>query len=130
MLFKGSKIRVVDNSSIVKAKIITVIRNNFIGKIGILVNIVACKIKKKKKIVKKKLYFGLILTTKFLVKRLNGFFLKFDLNSLLILNINFELYGTRLLERLSSYELKNYYAGKNNQKLQYEKILILLKKII
>jgi ribosomal protein L14 len=130
MLFKGSKINVVDNSSIVTAKIITVIKNKFIGKIGMLINIVACKIKKKKKIIKKKLYFGLILTTKFIIKRSNGFFLKFDFNSLLVLNINFELYGTRILYRLSSYELKNFYVGKNNHKFQYEKILILLKKII
>lgn len=130
MLFKNSKIKVIDNSSVLIAKIITIISNKKTGNIGSLINIVACKIKKKKKILKKKLYFGLILTTKFLIKRRNGFFLKFDLNKLLILNSNLELYGTRILKRLGSYELKNYYFGKNNKKLQYEKILLLVKKII
>lgn len=64
MLYKGSKIYLNDNCGVLKAKIINIfLKKKKIGIIGNIVNIIAYSIKKQKKIIKKKLYFGLIVFT-------------------------------------------------------------------
>lgn len=131
MLFKGSKIKIIDNSGINIVKVINFVgKNKIFGSIGNIVNIIAFKIKIQKKIVKKKLYFGLILNTKFWKNRSNGFFFKYDYNGIVLLNNNFDLIGTRILKKLGSYELKKYCFSNYNTQLRYEKILLFIRNLV
>ena len=52
---------------------------------------------KKKKMFEKKIQYALILTLKYKFKRKNGFYLKFDENSSILINKNKQLLGSKVL---------------------------------
>jgi ribosomal protein L14 len=52
--------------------------------------------KGKKKVKKKLIYLGIIVTTKFWSIRKDGFFIRFFFNKVLIFNLQFKFLGTRV----------------------------------
>ena len=78
MLQKESKITSSDNTGVRLLKCIHINGNKKYGNIGDLINIVVNKFKSKKKLIKKQIYYGLIITTKQNTYRGEGIYLKAD----------------------------------------------------
>jgi len=91
-------VRVIDNAGAREAKCI---RNlgGFYKKTGRLGHLIVVAVNKKHintEKLTKKVYFGLIVNVKKNIRRLNGFYLKFDQNAIVLLNESFDLLGTRV----------------------------------
>lgn len=129
MLQKESKITSSDNTGVRLLKCIHINGNKKYGNIGDLINIVVNKFKSKKKLIKKQIYYGLIITTKQNTYRGEGIYLKADCNKVLVLNKETKQFiGTRIYGPVYK-EIRQLKDGKKRL-LRYEKIVALTKKII
>ena len=86
MLQKETKLRPVDNSGVRWVKCIRVLgKQKKYGFVGDLLLVLIQSFKKKKKLVKKKIYYGLIISTKAILYRIDGTFIKSDYNRIVLL---------------------------------------------
>jgi len=129
MLQKETKITSSDNTGVRLLKCIHINGNKKYGIVGDLINIVVNKFKSKKKLIKKQIYYGLIITTKQAIYRSEGIFLKVDYNKVLVLNkATRQFLGTRIYGPVCK-EVRQIKDGKKKL-LRYEKVVALTKKII
>jgi large subunit ribosomal protein L14 len=129
MLQKESKLRIFDNTGARTVKCINVRQKKKRAFIGDLITIVITKFKAKKKLIKKQLYYGLVVCTNFFLYRPDGIRLKTDSNRIFILNKGSKLFlGTRVYGPVYR-EIRQIVDGKKKL-LRYEKIVSLAKKTI
>lgn len=104
MIQSGSNLKVTDNSGILLTKCIKIIGNNKSkkAKIG---NLIVVSVKKFKNnynlnnfinLKKKRVILGLILTTKTPLNQKNGFFIKFEKNSIICMDNQNNFIGNRI----------------------------------
>jgi large subunit ribosomal protein L14 len=98
MIFVGTKLMSADNSGAKLIKCIKVLgaapkTAAFLGRIILVVIQV---LSNTKKLLKKKMYFGLIISIKFKTKRIDGTFFKNDNNRILLLTESYRFIGTRI----------------------------------
>lgn len=93
-----SKLKVVDNSGAKIAKCIRVCVSGIkkVGSVGDLILVTITKRKHQKKIKKKMIYYGLIVTVNRQIRRYDGIFVKFTQNRVLIFSKNYKFLGTRV----------------------------------
>lgn len=73
MLFKDSKIKPVDNTGAKLVKCIRIVhKTKKYGTVGDLLAVIVKKFKKKKKLIKKTIYYGLLISIKAPIIRLDG----------------------------------------------------------
>jgi large subunit ribosomal protein L14 len=94
MVCKGSILKSVDNSGSTKIYCLRII-NNFNKVKGLFKGILKKKINLKK-LQKKRIYYGLVVSINQLLFREDGFIIKCDDNSAIILNNNFKMLGSRI----------------------------------
>lgn len=109
MLNAESKIKVADNSGAKKVKIIKKLGSSSIKNIRLndLVSVVVQVLLLQKQVQKKKIYFGLIISTRYKNLRVDGSFLKFDNNRVVLFSNMHKFLGTRLYGPITK-ELKFY----------------------
>ncbi len=130
MLGIESKVKVADNSGARKVKILKKLgsstKKNI--KLNSLVSVVVQKFLSKKKVQKKKIYYGLIISTSYKQSRLDGSFIKFDHNRLVLYSISNKFLGTRLYGPVCK-ELKNYLKLKTFKE-RFQKLISYAKNIV
>lgn len=130
MLQKETKIRTADNTGVHTLKCIHIKKKKQkYGYVGDLIYLVINKLKKQKNLIKKQIYFGLIITSKFYLYRKDGIFLFSNKNRVLLLNKeNMNFLGTRIYGPVYK-EIRLIVDGKKKV-VRYEKILSLTKKLL
>jgi large subunit ribosomal protein L14 len=97
MIFKKSKLVVVDNSGAKIAKCINIVKRFKFASVCNLILVTLDKfIKGKRKVKKKLIYLGVLVATKYWSRRKDGFSIKFYQNKILIFNLQFKFLGTRI----------------------------------
>ena len=109
MIKIGTQIKVSDNSGakLVKCiKILGKVRKNY-ADIGdyIKITVKKCKKKKSSKVELGELYKAIVLNVKKPHKRKDGTIIKFDTNSVVLLNAKNELLGTRVMD-VATYDIR------------------------
>jgi large subunit ribosomal protein L14 len=99
MIYTETKLTVCDNSGAKIVKCLKLIPHSTKpARLGTQIVVSLSRLKSKKKsLEKKKLYNGLIIASALNTKRLDGSFLKFDNNNILLLDEKFTFLGTRVL---------------------------------
>jgi len=128
MLQKETKIINADNTGVKLLKCINIKGNKKYGLIGDLLSIVVNKFRMKKKLLKKHIYYGLVISTISYLYRLEGIFIKSDSNRLVILNKDKQFLGTRIYGPIYK-EIRRIVDGKKKI-IRYEKVVSLSKKTI
>lgn len=130
MLCIESKIKVADNSGAKNIKIIKALGSSEKKNIGLndIVIVVVQNLVINKKVQKKKIYYGLILSTKYKNFRKDGSFIKFDFNRIILFSLLHKFLGTRLYGPICK-ELKRYLLVKG-QKERFQKIISHAKAIL
>lgn len=103
MIFQGSILQVCDNSGVKFVKCLKVLRNRpkAFGKIGDIVVVTIKSVKPFSKIKRKEIYKGIIVRLKFKTKRLDGSYITFTKNSIVLLNNKNLPLGTRIFGPVS-----------------------------
>ena len=99
MLFKQTKnFRIADNSGAIKVKCIGLFHGsrNKVAGLNDWILITVKKYNPKKKIKKKIIYFGLIISVRYNTNRKDGSILKFDYNRILLFSKDQKFLGTRV----------------------------------
>jgi len=128
MLQKETKIKNSDNTGVKLLKCINIKGNKKYGLVGDLLSIVVNKFKMKKKLFKKHIYYGLIISTANFYYRKDGVFIKSDINRILVLNKDKVFLGTRIYGPIYK-EIRRLVDGKKKL-VRYEKVVSLAKKTI
>lgn len=130
MIQKETVVKSADNTGVRYLKCIHIEKKKKkIASIGDLIYVVVKKFIKKKNLIKKKIYFGLLINIKQNIFRQNGFYIKSDYNQVLVLSKeNKQFLGTRIYSPIYK-ELLYIVEGKKNI-VRYEKIVSLAKKLI
>lgn len=120
MILFGTKLKNGDNTDVRKVRCIKILGNSKKKKAGLgeIVRVAIYQRKYKKEIIKKKVYFNLIINLKKKTRRKNGIFLAFDQNRSLNLSEQLKFLGTRVYGPICK-ELRNT----KQKKLQYKKII-------
>jgi large subunit ribosomal protein L14 len=128
MLQKETKLRPYDNAGIRSVKCIRVLgKSRIFGYVGDLLAVIIQKFKSKKKLKKKKIYYGLIISMKTPLYRKDGIIIKSDYNRVVLLSTeNLKFLGTRIYGPIYK-EIVNI-MDKKTQK--YAKIVSYAKAII
>lgn len=110
MIIIGTRLKVVDNSGGKIAQCIKIIGKKKIAYVGNIILLSLNKFINRKKINKRIIYIGLVVGIKFWIRRLDGVFIKFFSNRVLLFNKQFKFIGTRiygiLLKEVKSKNLK------------------------
>jgi large subunit ribosomal protein L14 len=110
-------------------KCIHIAGNKKYGFIGDLINVVVNKFRAKKKLIKKQIYYGLIIATRQPIYRSEGIFLKADFNKVLVLSRESKQFlGTRIYGPVYK-EIRQIKDGKKKL-LRYERVVTLSRKVI
>jgi large subunit ribosomal protein L14 len=119
MISKGSYLNVSDNSGARQVQCIHVLRNSRrrYARTGDIVLVTAKKLKPRKKIVKKKIYRALIISTTKGFRRPKGRTIKFHANRVLMLSDQKKFLGTRVYGPIC----REIPGGKNE--IQYKQII-------
>lgn len=117
-----------DNTGVKLLKCINIKGNKKYGLVGDLLSIVVNKFRMKKKLLKKHIYYGLVISTINPYYRLEGVFIKSDANRLLVLNKDKQFLGTRIYGPIYK-EIRRIVDGKKKI-IRYEKVVSLAKKTI
>jgi len=130
MIQKETKLLPYDNTGVKFLKCINIqYKHKPYGSIGDLLGVVITKFKSKKKLLKKKIYFGLVISVKKKVFRQDGIYVKCDTNRVVLLNpTNLQFLGTRIYGPIFK-EVKNVVEGKKKI-VKFNKIVSLSKKTI
>jgi len=131
MLFIGCKLKPVDNSGVKLVRCIRIIsKTKKFAIIGDLIGVVIKQFKITKKLLKKTMYYGLIVATKYPIQRLDGIKVIFGSNRVVLLNTNLKVLSTRLFGPIGR-EVRNNFVGKGrHRKWRYDKIVSLAKKVV
>jgi len=128
MLQKESKLGTADNTGVHHVKCIHVPKKKY-ASVGDLIDVVVKKFNLEKTIIKKQIYYGLILTVKYKMYRKSGIFIKADLNKLVLLNKeNLKFLGTNISSP-GFKEILIFTKGKKKV-LRYEKVVSCISKLI
>jgi large subunit ribosomal protein L14 len=121
MIRVGSQLKIIDNSGGRWGKCIS---SNKKGRypsatIGMLILISLKKFSNRKKVNKRILYIGLIVGISYWISRIDGCFIKFFSNRLLLFNRNLKFLGTRIYGSiLKEIKVKSFAVGKNKKYFQ------------
>jgi large subunit ribosomal protein L14 len=120
MICTGTVLKCADNSGIKKVRCLKVFGNSKkkFETLGNLIQIVIQKKKNVKKNIKKKIFFGLIISIKKKTKRLNGNFISCDNNRVLTISDQYKFLGTRVYGPISK-EIRN----SNKKQAMFKKII-------
>jgi len=130
MLIKGSVLKAADNSGAKLLKCIDILsKKNAIAIIGDTILVVVKNFAHKKKLKKKVIYFGLLVTTKQYIQRLDGIFIKFCSNRALIFSKQFKFLGTRIYGGVSKDIRVKMNLGVIDKK-KYQKIVSYINLVI
>ena len=95
MLIKESSLQCTDNTGIKTVRILHV-KKKKVASLGDFVLIVIKQVRFKKKHIKKKLHWGVVVSTKKSTKRLDGSYIKFSSNRFVTLTESDNILGTRI----------------------------------
>lgn len=131
MIYKESKLNVIDNSGVVSVKCIRIINSKAktVGKVG---NIILARIyiKNIDSLLKQKtLYYGLIIMIKQNIIRKDGIVIKFNNNCVLLFSNVYKFLGSRVFGVIMK-EIFFFSTGNKKEKQKYLKILSLCDFII
>lgn len=130
MLGIESKVKVADNSGARKVKILKKLgsstKKNI--KLNSLVSVVVQKFLSKKKVQKKKIYYGLIISTKYKNARNDGSFVCFDKNRIVLFSLTHKFLGSRLYGPICK-ELKEHLKLKGSKE-RFQKLISYANNII
>lgn len=131
MLQKETKLRPYDNAGIRLVKCIRVIgKNRKFGYVGDLLAVVIQKFKLKKKLKKKKIYYGLIISMKVPLCRKDGIIIKSFYNRIVLLAPeNLKFLGTRIYGPIYK-EIINITDKKKKKTQKYGKVVSYARGII
>lgn len=131
MIYKDMKLKPVDNTGAKIVKCIRIIsKTKKYGKVGDVIGIMVQKFKMRKKLVKRVLYFGLIISTRGVIYRLDGSRIKSDKNRIVLLDSKEQFLGTRLYGPIYK-EIRNIFVGKGrHRRWKYDRIVSCAKKVI
>ena len=114
MIKISTKLIVVDNSGAKLAKCIKLMGKQKISTVGNLILVTLFKFTCSKKVKKRTIYLGLIVGISYWTTRIDGSYIKFFSNRLLVFNKSYKFLGTRVYGvilkeiRLKSIKDKNY----------------------
>lgn len=130
MLSTETKVKVADNSGAKKIKILKKLGSSSIKNIRLndLVSVVVQVLILQKQVQKKKIYFGLIISTRYKNLRIDGTFLKFDNNRIVLFSNTHKFLGTRLYGPICK-ELKFYLKFKTFRE-RFQKLISYANNII
>jgi large subunit ribosomal protein L14 len=120
MIIFNTKLSCADNTDVRKVRCIKILKNSKI-KIALISDIIRIAIyrrKYKKEIIKKKIYFNIIINITQKYRRLNGIFIKFGRNRSLNLSEQLKFLGSRVYGPVCK-EIRNTAA----KKIQFKKII-------
>jgi large subunit ribosomal protein L14 len=131
MLQKETKLRPYDNAGIRLVKCIRVLgKSKNFGFVGDLLAVVIQKFKAKKKLKKKKIYYGLIISMKVSLYRKDGIIIKSDYNRIVLLAAeNLKFLGTRIYGPIYK-EIINITDKKKKKTQKYAKVVSYARGII
>lgn len=114
MVLFQTKMRVADNSGAQICQCIHIYGgiNRKEAKLGDTVLVAIKNLKHRKKIDKKKMYYGLIVTVTKKTKRIDGSYLKYDHNKVLLINLQNKFLGSRIYSPIC----REIRGGKNEVK--------------
>lgn len=95
MIYPETILKVGDNSGAKTVKCLRII-NKPIANLGDMIKITLRRFLESKKLIKGKKYFGLVVSACKIKKRLNGYFLNFSKNRVLLFSDNTKFLGTRV----------------------------------
>ena len=123
MLQIESKLKVVDNSGAKWAKCISVKRKGKYPKatIGMLILVSLKKFSNRKKVNKRIIYVGLIVGVSYWIYRIDGSFIKFFSNRVLLFTKQFKFLGTRIYGSVLK-EIKTKSTKEKKNKKYFQKI--------
>ena len=123
MVIIGTKLLIVDNCGAKLAKCIKIIgKDKKTASIGNIILITLRKFINKKKVKKRVIYIGLIVGIKYWVSRMDGSFIKFFTNRILIFNKQLKFLGTRVYGILLK-EVKIKNIKENKYRTHFHKII-------
>lgn len=98
MVQKESQLKIIDNSGAKWAKCILVKKKGkrVFGTVGMLILVVLKNFSSRKKVNKRTIYLGLIVSVSQWVSRVDGSFIKFFSNRMLLFTKQFKFLGTRI----------------------------------
>ncbi|MGK2912803.1 MAG: 50S ribosomal protein L14 [Candidatus Carsonella ruddii] len=113
MIQEQTKLKVIDNSGGKIVKCIKVLKGTKkkIAKLGEIIKVVVKDCLYNSKIKKGQVLNAIVSRTKFFSKRKDGTYLSFNENSVILLNNNFQMIGTRIIGIISK-EIKNFFLNK------------------
>jgi len=119
MILKSSVMSYSDNSGVKKIKCVRILggSNKKTATTGNLIKVVVQDLRSKKKVALKKIYFGIVVGVKKKKARMDGSFISFHNNRVVLLSDQKKFLGTRVYGPVSK-EIK---GGKN--KMRFRKIL-------
>lgn len=131
MIYIESELKVVDNSGGKWAKCILIKKkgNKTWATIGTLILVTLKKFSHRKKVNKRIIYIGLIVGINFWISRLDGTFIRFFSNRILLFNKQFKFLGTRIYGGILK-ELKFMSLTEKKQKKNFQKIFSYSSSII
>ncbi|XRA05393.1 MAG: 50S ribosomal protein L14 [Candidatus Carsonella ruddii] len=114
MIQEQTKLKVIDNSGGKIVKCIKVLKGTKkkIAKLGELIKVVVKDCLYNSKIKKGQVLNAIVSRTIFFSKRKDGTYLSFNENSVILLNNNFQMIGTRIIGVISK-EIKNFFLNKS-----------------
>ena len=123
MVIKESVVYSADNSGAKFLKCIDVLKKrNTLANIGDTVLVLVKKFVHRKKLKKKIVYFGLLVTTKQNTRRVDGTIIKFCTNRILVFSKQFKFLGTRIYGGISK-DIRNKLNFGSIDKKKYQKII-------
>lgn len=124
MIQMGTNFKVVDNSGARWAKCIKVLGkgNKKIATVGSVVLITLNKFNSRKKVKKRTIYVGLIVAIVSWIYRVDGIFIKFFLNRVLVFNKLYKFLGTRIYGVVSK-EIRNLILINKREGKYFQKII-------
>ena len=130
MIIKESVVYCADNSGGKFLKCIAVSnKRNDIALIGDTILVVVKKFVHRKKLKKKSIYFGLVVTTKQYATRLDGIVVRFCSNRVLVFSKQFKFLGTRIYGGISRDIRIRLNSGVLDKK-KYQKIISYMSLVI
>lgn len=130
MIIKESIVYSADNSG---AKFLTCIdvlnKNNSVANIGDTVLVTVQKFVHRKKLKKKLIYFGLLVTVKQYTQRLDGSTIKFCSNRVLVFSKQFKFLGTRVYGGISK-DIRFKLNSGIIDKQKYQKVISYMSLVI
>ena len=124
MIFVESKLKVADNSGAKWARCIKIIGkgNKKVSNVGSLIMVTLSNFITSKKVKKRTIYLGLIINVKSWVRRLDGSWIKFFSNRILIFNKQYKFLGTRVYGAISK-EIRWQNKKDKNSRKYFQKII-------